>query len=108
MRVPLLEPYGSPLCLSGSTNISLFAECLPSIAALFPTYVGARVRRRRKPPHGGAEPLLRGELSTHARLEVKRGSGGHSGELAGVGPTRSQYWSDARESAAFPQVHSAV
>src|SRR5216684_7841076 len=47
-------------------------ERLPSLAALFPTSVGARVRRRRMRPHGVAEPLLRGELSTCIRLEVKR------------------------------------
>src|SRR2546428_13656782 len=47
-------------------------ERLPSLAALFPTCVGARVRRRRMRPHGVAEPLLRGELSTCICLEVKR------------------------------------
>src|SRR6266852_6122057 len=46
-------------------------ERLPSLAALFPTCVGARVRRRRMRPHGVAESLLRGELSTCICLEVK-------------------------------------
>src|SRR5581483_3513796 len=44
---------------------------LPSLAALFPTRVGARVRRRRVRPHGMAEPLLRVQLSTCRGPQVK-------------------------------------
>src|ERR1700737_2175440 len=47
----------------------------PSLAALFPTDGGARVRRRRVRPHGLAEPLLqprtitvRGPISQVARI----------------------------------------
>src|SRR5229473_3307357 len=65
---------------------------LPSLAALFPTCVGARVRRRRMRPHGVAEPLLRGELSTCICLEVKRcfgspfgGSALHGSAVVSIG-----------------------
>src|SRR5712691_9091197 len=61
-------------------------ECLPSFAALFPTEVGARVRRRRMRPHGVAEPLLRGELSTCICLEVKRCLGSPFRASALMGP----------------------
>src|SRR5712692_5993075 len=60
-----------PLVFVGRHELIRQAGCLPSLAALFPTRVGARVRRRRMRPHGVAEPLLRGELSTCACLEVK-------------------------------------
>src|SRR6266568_4785909 len=66
---PLARTIWFPLVLSGGRNPS--GGRLPSLAALFPTRVGARVRRRRMRPHGVAEPLLRAELSTCACLEVK-------------------------------------
>src|SRR5260370_20103884 len=47
-------------------------ERLPSFAALFPTDVGARARRRRMRPHGVAAPLLPGGLSTCICLEDRR------------------------------------
>src|SRR5438094_2089339 len=67
---PLARTIWFPLVLVGRQSAN-HTERLPSLAALFPTRVGARVRRRRVRPHGMAELLLRGKLSTSKALQVK-------------------------------------
>jgi len=52
-----------PPCVCREARRSPSWRTPPLTRALFPTRVGARVRRRRMRPHGVAEHLLRGELS---------------------------------------------
>src|SRR6266540_2206790 len=67
---PLARTIWFPLVLVGRPS-ACHTSRLPSLAALFPTRVGARVRRRRVRPHGMAELLLRGKVSTRRPLQVK-------------------------------------
>src|ERR1700682_6014267 len=93
---PLARTIRFPLVFIGrpTTNrTTAFPHSPPSSQPTSSLAVGARVRRRRMRPHGVAEPLLRSELWTRERLQVKHSRCEHAQMRLNVSAPQCQYGS---------------